>query len=147
MISTLWNSILQNIEERTQVNVEHEQFCGDNVLAVVQINSNRSICRISRTGVAQTQVWRILHHDGFYPYYLQSVQYPLPRDHAKCVLFCEWLQPQLHILHDNLFRDEVQFTHNGITNTKNSLLGIQGSRGSRMSSSCTDFQLMCGVKY
>jgi hypothetical protein len=61
-----------------QVNVEHEQWCGDNVLAVMKINSSSSICRISRTGVAQTQAWRILLHDGFYPYYLQSVQYPLP---------------------------------------------------------------------
>jgi hypothetical protein len=77
--------------------------------------------RISRTtGVAQTQVLRILHHDDFYPYHPQIVQYLLPGDHANRVRFYEWLQPRLHILRDILSKGEVQFTRDGITNTRNS---------------------------
>jgi hypothetical protein len=69
-----------------------------------EVQACRSIRRMSRTtGVAQTQVWRILHCVGFYPYHLERVRYLLPEDQANCVQFCEWLQPQLYIL----FMDDV----------------------------------------
>jgi hypothetical protein len=70
------------------------------------------------TGVAQTQVWRILHHNGFYPCHIQRVQLLLLGDHANYVWFCELLQLWIHILCDILFMNETQFTPEGITNTR-----------------------------
>jgi hypothetical protein len=71
------------------VYVECEQWWHgeDGFLAEVQQIPIISIHRISRTtGIAQTQVWRILHH-GFFPYHLQRVQHHLPRDNANNVWF------------------------------------------------------------
>jgi hypothetical protein len=70
------------------------------------------------TGVVQTRVWRILHHDCFYPYHFKKVQHLLPGDHAHRVQFCERKQPWLHTMHDILFMDETQFKWDSITNIK-----------------------------
>jgi hypothetical protein len=53
-----------------------------------------------------TQIWRILHHDGFYPYHFQRVQHILLGDHISSVQFCGYLQPQPHTLHDIQFMGE-----------------------------------------
>jgi hypothetical protein len=111
----------QNFEEAgsfPQANAEcGQQWRGEgDVLAAVQQSPSTCI----RSGIAQTQVWRILHHDGLYPYHLQRVQHLLPGDHATRVRYCEWLQPRLHNLHDILFTDEAQFTRDVTTNTRNS---------------------------
>jgi hypothetical protein len=70
-----------------------------------------------KTGVAPTQVWRILHTGGFYLYHLQSVQHLLLEDHATYVQCCKWLQVHLHVLPDIIFMDEAQFTCDHITST------------------------------
>ena len=49
------------------------------------------------TGVAQTCAWRILHSDGLHPCYLQVLQHFLLGDYAKCLWFCEWMQPQARL--------------------------------------------------
>jgi hypothetical protein len=134
MTSHLQNCISQNIWELhgtlmetgscPRVKAEHEQWWRgeDDVLAAVKWSPSISTCRMSSaTGVAQTQVWRIFHHDGFYPHHLQRVQHLLLADEANCVQFHEWLQPQLHILHNILFTDDAQFTWDSTTNTRNSL--------------------------
>lgn len=44
------------------------------ILAAVQWSPSTSICKISiTTDVAQTQMQRIMHHDGFSPHHLQRV--------------------------------------------------------------------------
>jgi hypothetical protein len=58
-------------------------------------------------GVAQTQIRRILHRDGFCPYHLQRVHYLLSGDHVNHVQFFDWLKSQLHILRDILFTDKA----------------------------------------
>jgi hypothetical protein len=98
---------------------EQQWYGGVDVLAAVQWS------RISRmTGVAQTQVWRILHSDGFYPYHRHR-KHLVMWDHADNVWFCEWLQPHLHILHDILFTDEAQFMWGSITSARSSLSWTQ----------------------
>jgi hypothetical protein len=66
------------------------------------------------------QVWRILHHNGLYPYHLQRVQHLLPNDYEQRLQFCNWLQTNWHSLDNNLFTDEALFTRDGINNTRNS---------------------------
>jgi hypothetical protein len=107
----------------SEVAAKHEQWWHglDDVLAVVQWSQSTRICRISRTScVAQTLVWRILHHGSFYLYCLHRVQHILLLDYANCVQFYEWLQPQPHILCDVLFTDKGQCTRGVITSTWNS---------------------------
>jgi hypothetical protein len=72
------------------------------------------------TGVAPTQVWRILHTSAFYPYHLQRVQHFLAEDLAPPVQYCEWLQAHLDIFLDILFMGESHFTCGGINSTQNS---------------------------
>jgi hypothetical protein len=61
------------------------------VLNEVERSPCASVRRISlTTGVPRMQVWRILHHDGLYPYHLQRVQHLLPNDYEQCLLFCNW---------------------------------------------------------
>lgn len=97
----------------------HQQ--ADIVLNAVERSPSTSIRRISRmTGVRQTQVWRILHHDGLYPYHTQRVQHLLPDDSAHRVRYCQWLQNNLEVIPRILFTDEAQFTRDGINNTRNS---------------------------
>jgi hypothetical protein len=50
--------------------------------------------------IAQTQVWRILHHDGLY-------------------------QPWLHSLHETLFTHKAQFTRDDIRNKRNLFSWVQ----------------------
>jgi hypothetical protein len=68
----------------------------------------RRIC--GTTGVAQTHVWTVVHHYGFHPCHLHTVQ-RLPGDHANRVRHCEWPQPPPQIL----FTDEAP-----TSNTRNS---------------------------
>lgn len=61
-------------------------------------NSLKSVNSIYKmTGVAQTCAWRIFHSDGLYLCYLQVVQHFLLGDYAKCLWFCEWMQPQARL--------------------------------------------------
>lgn len=91
------------------------------VLNAVERSPSTSIRRISHTtGIPQTNVWRILHHNGLYPYHLQKVQHLLPGDLENRVRYCQWLQNNLEIIPHILFTDEAQFTRNGINNTRNS---------------------------
>lgn len=96
-----------------------ENLDEDDVFAVVHRSPTTSMRYISSvTIVAQTQVWRILHHDGFYLYHLQCVYNLLPEYYVNRFQFCEWLQRRLHILCDFLFTDKAQFTRDDITNTR-----------------------------
>jgi hypothetical protein len=53
-------------------------------------------------------------------YHIQKVQQLLPGDHTNHVQFCRWLKRQSQIMNYDLFIDEVQFHHDGITSTRNS---------------------------
>jgi hypothetical protein len=101
---------------------EHvQQRRDDSVLDAVQRSLTSCVHRISRTtGVPPTQVWRLLHSDGLYPYHLQRVQRLSPWDCVPCVEFCEWLQANLNLLPHILFTDEATFNHDGVNNTRNS---------------------------
>jgi hypothetical protein len=93
-----------------RANAECEQRRrGEDVLAARQRSPSTNICRMSRvTGVAETQVWKILYRDDSYPYHLQLVHHLLSGDEGKRVRFCEWLQPRIRILRDILFTDEAE---------------------------------------
>ena len=99
------------------------------------------------TNVAQSQVWRILHNDGFYLYHLQRIQHFLPGDHIRCAQFFEWLQTQLQILPVFLFTDEAKFTSDSITNTRSLHSWAQENPHQVIQFFNSDFQLTCGVKY
>jgi hypothetical protein len=71
------------------------------------------------TGVALTQVCRILHTGGFYPYHLQRVQYVLLEDHAPFVQRYECLEVCVDSLPDILFTDAAQFTCDVINSEQN----------------------------
>lgn len=98
--------LMTNTETGTfpRANAEREQRCcsEDDILKRSSRTSTRT-CRISRMiGVAQTQLWLILHHDGFYPCHLQRVQHHLKgitptvynfvtgcnHGYVFCVIFC-----------------------------------------------------------
>jgi hypothetical protein len=98
-----------------QANTELEQRRRgeDDVLSAVQRSPSTNISSISRmTRVVQTQVWRFLDYDGFYPYHVQRGQHLLSGDHANRVRICEWLQ---HIPRNTLFTDKAQLTGGGVT--------------------------------
>jgi hypothetical protein len=61
------------------------------VMDAVQQSLHSAVGRISiMTGVVLTQVWKILHADGFY--HLQRVHQLLLEDHAPHVQCCDLLQ-------------------------------------------------------
>jgi hypothetical protein len=62
------------------------------------------------TVVTLTQVWRIFHTDGYYPYHLQRVRNFLLDDHASRVQCFEWLQAHFSTFPDILFTYEAEFT-------------------------------------
>jgi hypothetical protein len=76
---------LREIGAFPRANAERQQrrHGNDHGLAAVLQSPSTTMSGISNTtGVAQTQVWRSLHHDGFCPYHLQRAQHLLPVDHA-----------------------------------------------------------------
>lgn len=82
---------------------EHfQQRRDDDVLDAVERSPTTFV---RATGVPPTQVRRILHSDGLYPYHLQRIQHLLPRDYAPQMEFCEWLQANLDLLPQILFTD------------------------------------------
>jgi hypothetical protein len=83
--------ILRETGSLPQVNTEHEQqwFGKGDILVAVKWSPSTNICKISMTDVAQTQMQRIMHHDGFYPYHLQRELHLLLGDNANQVRFCE----------------------------------------------------------
>jgi hypothetical protein len=50
----------------------------------VEMCSGSSAAKQHFQGVAQTQVWRLLRHDGFYPYHFQRVQHLLLGYYTNC---------------------------------------------------------------
>jgi hypothetical protein len=93
---------LREIDSFPWANAECEQWqCGDDILAAVQRSLGTGTHWISRmAGVAQTQVWRILHHDYLYPYHLQRVQFLLFGDFVNgcnhSSTFCSLMKLNLH---------------------------------------------------
>jgi len=79
-----------------------------------------STCRkASRIGVSCMQVWRTLHEEDLYPYHDQTVQHLEPGDHAQRMDLCRWITAHSKLLSIILFTDEVSFTQDGITNSRN----------------------------
>lgn len=106
-----------------KANSEREKFnnAQDVVLNAAANNPKTSVRRIStEVGISSAQVWRILHHDGLYPYHLQKVQHLKPQDFPIRLQFCNWLLDNVGILSNIIFTDEASFTRDGINNTRNS---------------------------
>jgi hypothetical protein len=104
---------------------EHEQWRGEgNNLDAVQRTVCTRIHRISRmTGTAQKQVCRIFHHDGSNPYHLQNSATPSTGSHTKTVYDSVHGYNHSHKFCLTFSSHEVQFTRDGIKNTKNSHFG------------------------
>ena len=98
---------------------EESQYGEINVLAAVQRSPSASMQRISwMTGVAQTQVWGIMHHNNFYLCHLQRVQHLLTGIKTTMTI-CEGLQTWPQILPNIPVTNEGPFTGDAIPNTIN----------------------------
>ena len=75
-----------------RINYDRVVAVRDNILHAVQRSLRTSTRRIARQlRVSQSNVWRLLHDEGLYPYHLQRVQDLQPDDYNTRVQFCRWL--------------------------------------------------------
>jgi len=93
----------------------------EGIVQMVQSSPRGSTRRITRRlHVPHTRVWRTLHAEGMYPYYVQRVQHFRSGNFAERLEFCKWLNGSHQLHRYILFTDEAQFNRDGVNKTHNS---------------------------
>jgi hypothetical protein len=109
---------LPSVRIHSERDPEHQSVEEENILDTVQRSPHASTRHLARCcGVTQSMVWRTLNENRLHPYHLQKVQHLQPGDTARRLDFCNWLNENRHLYCYILFRDEAQFTRDGINNT------------------------------
>jgi hypothetical protein len=98
------------------VNVVWPKYCG-----CFEWNScNQHVKGTVQVGVTRSAVWRVLWEQQLYTYHLQHIQVLSSQYYHAQVMFCQWFSQQCDTNHNFpacvIFRDEAQFTRDGIQN-------------------------------